>query len=137
MVEYLEIPLRDILANAGSISSIIALFWNFCNGAFRGKRLNLRGLPSEELPNSLFRVLKKHLLTLTPLIILVYFILSGRTPDFAAVYGIIACVVVGFLQPENRQTSHKIENLYQSLAVGARMMPTTEKNVKIIWQLHD
>jgi TRAP transporter 4TM/12TM fusion protein len=80
------------------------------------KKLNLRGLPSEELP-SLFLVLKKHFLTLTPLIILVYFILSGRTPDFAAVYGIIACVVVGFLQPENRLN---FRDLYQSLAVGAR-----------------
>ena len=115
MVEYLEIPLRDILA-AALFPALLHYFGIFVMVHLEAKRLNLRGLPSEELP-SLFRVLKKHLLTLTPLIILVYFILSGRTPDFAAVYGIIACVVVGFLQPENRLNFY---DLYQSLAVGAR-----------------
>jgi TRAP transporter 4TM/12TM fusion protein len=51
------------------------------------------------------------------LAILVYFILSGRTPDFAAVYGIIACVVIGFLNPLNRLT---IPDLITALANGAR-----------------
>lgn len=115
MVEYLEIPLRDILA-AALFPALLHYFGIFVMVHLEAKKLNLRGLPSEELP-SLFLVLKKHLLTLTPLIILVYFILSGRTPDFAAVYGIIACVVVGFLQPENRLN---FRDLYQSLAVGAR-----------------
>ena len=60
------------------------------------KKLGLRGLRSEELPR-LGIVLKDHWLSLIPLLILIYMILSGKTPDFAAVYGIIACVVVGFL----------------------------------------
>ena len=115
MVEYLEIPLKDILA-AALFPALLHYFGIFVMVHLEAKKLNLRGLPSEELP-SLFLVLKKHLLTLTPLIILVYFILSGRTPDFAAVYGIIACVVVGFLQPENKLN---LRDLYQSLAVGAR-----------------
>ena len=115
MVEYLEIPLRDILA-AALFPALLHYFGIFVMVHLEAKKLNLRGLPSEELPG-LFFVLKKHLLTLAPLIILVYFILSGRTPDFAAVYGIIACVVVGFLQPENKLN---LRDLYQSLAVGAR-----------------
>ena len=115
MVEYLEIPLKDILA-AALFPALLHYFGIFVMVHLEAKKLSLRGLPSEELP-SLFLVLKKHLLTLTPLIILVYFILSGRTPDFAAVYGIIACVVVGFLQPENKLN---LRDLYQSLAVGAR-----------------
>ena len=65
------------------------------------KKLGLRGLSKEELPNALL-ILRENWLSLVPLILLVYFILSGRTPDFAAVYGIIACVVVGFLKPANR-----------------------------------
>ena len=115
MVEYLEIPLRDILA-AALFPALLHYFGIFVMVHLEAKKLNLRGLPSDELPN-LFMVLKKHLLTLTPLIILVYFILSGRTPDFAAVYGIIACVVVGFLQPENRLN---LSDLYKTLAFGAR-----------------
>ena len=49
--------------------------------------------------------------------ILVYLILSGKTPDYAAVYGIIACVVVGFLNPTHRLT---IPDLWNSLAAGAK-----------------
>lgn len=55
--------------------------------------------------------------SLIPLLILVYLILSGKTPDFAAVYGIIACVAVGFLNPTNRLS---IKDLWDSLAVGPK-----------------
>jgi TRAP transporter 4TM/12TM fusion protein len=80
------------------------------------KKLGLRGLRSEELPK-LGIVLKDHWLSLIPLLILIYMILSGKTPDFAAVYGIIACVVVGFLNPNHRLS---LKDLWESLAVGAK-----------------
>ncbi len=115
MVEYLEIPLRDILA-AALFPALLHYFGIFIMVHLEAKRLGLKGLPADEVPKA-FTVLKKHWLSITPLIILVYFILSGRTPDFAAVYGIISCVVVGFLQPENRLT---FRDLYNGLAVGAR-----------------
>jgi TRAP transporter 4TM/12TM fusion protein len=56
-------------------------------------------------------------LSLIPLVILVYLILTGKTPDYAAVYGIIACVVVGFLNPTHRLS---IKDLWDSLASGAK-----------------
>jgi TRAP transporter 4TM/12TM fusion protein len=62
-------------------------------------------------------VLKQHWLSVIPLIILVYMILTGRTPDFAAVYGLIACVVVGVLNPINRLT---LLDLWNALAAGAK-----------------
>ncbi len=80
------------------------------------KRLGLRGLTKDELPK-LGIVLKQHWLSVIPLIILVYLILSGRTPDYAAVYGIIACVVVGVLNPTDRLN---LKDLYNALAAGAR-----------------
>jgi TRAP transporter 4TM/12TM fusion protein len=80
------------------------------------KKLGLRGLRAEELPK-LGVVLKDHWLSLIPLIILVYLILSGKTPDYAAVYGIIACVVVGFLNPTHRLN---LKDLWDSLASGAK-----------------
>jgi TRAP transporter 4TM/12TM fusion protein len=80
------------------------------------KKLGLRGLRAEELPR-MGVVLKDHWLSVIPLIILVYLILSGKTPDYAAVYGIIACVVVGFLNPTRRLT---ILDLWHSLASGAK-----------------
>lgn len=115
MVEYLEIPLRDILA-AALFPALLHYFGIFIMVHLEAKKLGLRGLTAEELPKTAL-VLKEHWLSIIPLIILVYLILTGRTPDFAAVYGIIACVVVGFLKPVNRLT---LPDLWSALAAGAR-----------------
>ncbi len=115
MVEYLEIPLRDILA-AALFPALLHYFGIFIMVHLEAKKLGLRGLSGAELPK-LFLVLKEHWLALAPLIVLVYFILAGRTPDFAAVYGIIACVVVGFLKPKNRLS---LKDLWDGLGAGAR-----------------
>ena len=115
MVEYLEIPLRDVLA-AALFPALLHYFGIFIMVHLEAKKLGLRGLRAEELPK-MGLVLKDHWLSIIPLIILVYLILSGKTPDFAAVYGIIACVVVGFLNPTNRLT---IPDLWKSLGDGAK-----------------
>ncbi len=115
MVEYLEIPLRDVLA-AALFPALLHYFGIFTMVHLEAKKLGLRGLKAEELPK-MGIVLKQHWLSIIPLGILVYLILSGRTPDFAAVYGIIACVVVGFLNPVNRLS---IADLWDSLAAGAK-----------------
>lgn len=115
MVEYLEIPLRDILA-AALFPALLHYFGIFIMVHLEAKKLGLRGLRAEELPK-LGIVLKEHWLSLIPLIILVYLILSGRTPDFAAVYGIIACVVVGFL---NKTKRLNFKDLWDSLSLGAK-----------------
>ena len=115
MVEYLEIPLRDVLA-AALFPALLHYFGIFTMVHLEAKKLGLKGLKAEELPK-MGIVLKQHWLSVIPLGILVYLILSGRTPDFAAVYGIIACVVVGFLNPVNRLS---IKDLWDSLAAGAK-----------------
>lgn len=115
MVEYLEIPLRDVLA-AALFPALLHYFGIFIMVHLEAKKLGLRGLRAEELPKTVI-VLKQHWLSIIPLAILVYLILDGRTPDFAAVYGIIACVVVGFLNPVNRLTP---VDLWRALAAGAK-----------------
>jgi len=115
MVEYLEIPLRDILA-AALFPALLHYFGIFIMVHLEAKKLGLRGLNADEMPKAL-QVFRDNWISITPLIILVYFILSGRTPDFAAVYGIIACVVVGFLNPKNRLT---FVDLWKALSLGAK-----------------
>ncbi|MEH6446160.1 MAG: TRAP transporter fused permease subunit [Oceanospirillaceae bacterium] len=115
MVEYLEIPLKDILA-AALFPALLHYFGIFIMVHLEAKKLGLRGLSADEMPKASL-VLKQHWLSVIPLIILVYFILSGKTPDFAAVYGIIACVVVGFLNPVNRLS---VADLWSSLSIGAK-----------------
>ena len=115
MVEYLEIPLRDILA-AALIPALLHYFGIFIMVHLEAKKLGLRGLTQDEMPN-LAKVIKDNWLSLVPLIILVYFILSGRTPDFAAIYGIISCITIGFIKPSNRLN---IKDLWNCLASGAK-----------------
>ena len=115
MVEYLEVPLKDILA-AALIPALLHYFGIFIMVHLEAKKLGLRGLTQEEMPN-LASVIKDNWLSLLPLIILVYFILSGRTPDFAAIYGIISCVTIGFIKPSDRLS---LKDLWNCLASGAK-----------------
>lgn len=115
MVDYLNIPLRDILA-AALFPALLHYFGIFVMVHLEAKKLGLRGLRTEEMPE-VVRVLKEHWMAIIPLFVLLYSIFSGRTPDYAGVYAIIACIVVGFLKPNNRLT---LPGLWDALAVGAR-----------------
>jgi len=96
MVEYLEVPLRDILA-AALIPALLHYFGIFIMVHLEAKKLGLRGLRENEVPKFI-SIIKDNWLSLAPLILLVYLILIGRTPDYAAVNAIIACVVIGFIK---------------------------------------
>ncbi|WP_339642732.1 TRAP transporter permease [Jannaschia helgolandensis] len=115
MVEYLEIPLRDVLA-AALFPAMLHYFGIFIMVHLEAKRLGLRGLKASELPK-MGVVLRQHWLSIIPLVLLVYMILNGWTPDYAAVYGIFACIVVGVLNPVNRLT---FVDLWNALAAGAK-----------------
>lgn len=117
MVEYLEIPLRDVLA-AALFPAMLHYFGVLTMVHLEAKKLGLRGLRADELPQ-VIQVLRAHWASMIPLFILVYLILSGRTPDYAAVWGITACVVVGFLNP-NAQHRMGIRDLWNAMADGSR-----------------
>jgi len=117
MVEYLEIPLRDVLA-AALFPALLHYFGVLIMVHLEAKKLGLRGLSAAELPQ-VVQVLRAHWASLIPLIILVYLILSGRTPDYAAVWGITACVVVGLLNP-NRGHRMSLKDLWQAMSDGSR-----------------
>lgn len=115
MVDYLNIPLRDVLA-AALFPALLHYFGIFIMVHLEAKKLGLRGLSAEELPQ-VVRVLKEHWMAAIPLVVLIYSIFSGRTPDYAGVYAIVACIVVGFLKPNNRLTP---AGLWHALAMGAK-----------------
>jgi len=115
MVDYLNIPLRDVLA-AALFPALLHYFGIFVMVHLEAKKLGLRGLRAEELPKVVL-VLKEHWMAIVPLFVLIYAIFSGRTPDYAGVYAIIACVVVGFLKPKDRLT---LPGLWDALAIGAK-----------------
>ena len=96
MVEYLGIPLRTIL-----IAAIVPAFMHFFGVLLQvhleAKRLGISGLRKEELPNA-FKVIREGWLSVLPLVLLVWMLMSGRTPFLAAFWAITACIVVYAIQ---------------------------------------
>ncbi len=115
MVEFLEIPYREILL-AALVPALLHYFGVLVMVHLEAKKLGLRGLRPEEMPRIWF-ALKDNWPTLIPLVLLIYMILAGRSPDFAAFWGIVACVVVGLLNPRNRLT---VVGLLDGLKTGAQ-----------------
>ncbi len=122
MIEFLEIPYRDILL-AAMVPAAMHYLGIFTMVHLEAKRLGLRGLRPEELPRA-WQVIRDGWPALIPLVLLVAIILSGRTPFMAAFWGITGCIVVGFLNPRNRLTLRDLIDCFQlgakyALAVGA------------------
>src|SRR5690606_1340164 len=61
------------------------------------KRLGIRGLRQEELPKA-WKVLRKSWLSVLPLQLLIWMLMSGRTPFLSAFWAITACMVVYAIQ---------------------------------------
>ena len=122
MVEFLEIPYHDILI-AALVPALMHYLGVFTMVHLEAKRLGLRGLRPDELPQ-LSKVIKQRWMALIPLVLLITFLVMGRSPYYAAFWGITACIIVGFLNPKDRLTPKALIECLQlgakyALAVGA------------------
>ncbi len=96
MIEYLEVPLTTILT-AALVPAFLHFFGVLMQVHMEAKRLGLRGLTKEEIPDA-WKVFRENWITIIPLIVLVAVLLSGRTPYSAAFWGITACIGVMIAQ---------------------------------------
>ncbi len=97
MSDFLGIPYIKIAAAA----VIPALLFYFAVGwmvHLEALKIGLLGLPREMLPRVL-TVLKQRGLLVAPLIIIVFLLISGRSPFLAAFWGIILTVTIGQIHP--------------------------------------
>src|SRR5512139_302786 len=93
MIEFLSVPYQTIIA-AAAIPAFMHFFGVFMQVHFEAKRYGLRGLTEEEMPK-LKESFAQRWPTLIPLVLLVFILVSGRTPYLAAFTGISSCVIVG------------------------------------------
>ena len=97
MSDFLGIPYIKIAAAA----VIPALLFYFAVGwmvHLEALKIGLLGLPREMLPR-VRTVLKQRGLLVAPLIIIVFLLISGRSPFLAAFWGIILTVTIGQIHP--------------------------------------
>lgn len=94
MAESLGLPYITIV-KAAIVPAILYFTGIFITVHLEAKKLGLKGLPKEQLPRFMPLLLRKGYMIL-PLVVIIYFLCAGKTAVFAALMGIIACVLVGF-----------------------------------------
>jgi len=101
MVEYLGIPYQTIIV-AAIVPAFMHFYGVFMQVHFEAKRLGLRGLRPDEMPD--WRaVLRRDWVTVIPLAALIYKLFDGSTPYIAAFWGIFLCIVVGLMRSTERR----------------------------------
>lgn len=115
MAEFLGLPYKTIMI-AAIIPAVLYYMALWFNVDLRAKRLKLRGLTKDELPD-LKEDFRKYGHLVLPIIILLVLIFLNFTPYYAAFYSIVALLVLGILRPATRLN---LRSFIDSLVSGAR-----------------
>ena len=119
MAENIGVAYSNIVVRA-ILPAVLYFAGVFIAVHLEAKREGLRGLTKEELPR--FLPLLKQSYLLFPLFLLVYLVgTSQRSIQYAAALAIIAVIVVGLFNKENRITPKRI---WEALAAGGQGMIT-------------
>ncbi|NLY50501.1 MAG: TRAP transporter permease [Firmicutes bacterium] len=102
MAEYLGMPYGKVMI-AAAIPAFLYYLAVFIMVHLEARRLGLQGLSKENLPK-LWEILKERGHMLLPIVLLMYLLIAGYTPIFAANYSIFGLIAVSFLRKETRMT---------------------------------
>ncbi|GIN22402.1 MAG TPA: C4-dicarboxylate ABC transporter [Bacillus bacterium] len=116
MMEYLGVPYSTIMLSA-MIPAVLYFTGIFIGTHFEAKRLKIFGLPKSQLPVFKDLMLKNGFMLL-PVVIMIGTILSGFTPQRAALLGIGAVFIVSLVRKDTRLSIRKI---FEVLEQGARV----------------
>lgn len=98
MAEMVGVAYKDIIVR-GILPAVLYFLGIFLMVHFMAKKLDLKGIPKEQLPK--VKDILPKLYLILPLATLVYMIMTGFTMATAAVYAIIYCVVVSMVNRES------------------------------------
>ena len=117
MAEYTGIPYIQICLHA-AIPALLYYFALFMAVHFEASSTGLLGVPREERPRFQAVMLSRgHLFV--PLVVIVYFMLSGYTPMYACIFATLSVVLIALLRQETRMGFLKI---MRALEFGAKNM---------------
>ncbi|BDC94374.1 TRAP transporter permease [Treponema bryantii] len=95
MAESLGMPYITIV-KAAIIPAILYFTGIFITVHLEAKKLGLKGMPKDKLPRFLPLFLSKGVMIL-PLVVIIWFLCAGKTAVYAALMGIVACLVIGIV----------------------------------------
>ena len=115
MADYVQIPYSEIIVKA-ILPAVLYFAGIFIAVHLEAKKLGLRGLTKEELPE--IKPLLKKAYLLAPLVLLIYLVgTSTRSIQYAASLSIVACIFVTLFSRETRITPKR---LLEALAAGGQ-----------------
>ena len=115
MAEYMDLPYATVAVKA-ILPAVLYFTGIFIAVHLEAKKLGLKGLSKDEMPK--WTDLGKKIYLLAPLVLLVWLVSSGaKTMQFSAAVSILAAVIVGFLNKDERLTFKKI---FEALEAGAK-----------------
>ena len=115
MAEYMDLPYATVAVKA-ILPAVLYFTGIFIAVHLEAKKLGLKGLSKDEMPK--WGDLLKKIYLLIPLVLLVWLVSTGaRTMQFSAAVSILAAIVVGFLNKDERLTFGKI---FEALEAGAK-----------------
>lgn len=117
MAQFLGVPYLQV-AVAAIVPALLYYFAVMVQVHFEACRLGLKGLPKEQLPH-LWKLLKDKGFLLIPLGAIVYLLLAGYTPLFAAFWGINVSFFLSWLKKETRLTPVRLMEAFEAGARGA------------------
>jgi TRAP transporter 4TM/12TM fusion protein len=117
IAEYLGISYISVLT-AAIIPAILYYVAAWTTIELEAIRLGLKGVDKKETP-SVIKILKKRGHLLIPLVLLVYLLVRGLTPLYAAFYAIVASIGLTFIKKETRLTIKEFIDALENGAKGA------------------
>lgn len=117
MAEFTNTPYIEI-AKAAAIPACLYFFGIFIEVHFEAKRCGLKGMSRDQLPK-FFQVLKERGHLFVPLIAIIYVLVEGYTPTFAALVGLGLSIVAGMIKKATRMSPWDIITALQAGARGA------------------
>ncbi|AEA34203.1 TRAP transporter permease [Hippea maritima] len=120
MAQWTQIPYTTIIGKA-FIPAVMYYLGVLLNVHIRAVKSNLKPLDDTEIP-SVKEVFKKGWHFLIPLVVLVYLLVSGYTPTYAAIISIVAVVVSSWIRKNSRMGPKEI---IDAMILGTRNMVGT------------
>lgn len=115
MAEITGVPYSQIII-AAALPAILYYTGVLTGVHLEAKRTGLQGLPRDQLPSA-WKIIKERGLLLTPIFAVIFMLLQGYTPPYAAITGIATSIVAGAILPTTRV--HPIR-YWEALVQGSR-----------------
>lgn len=129
MAEFLGIPYIKIVICA-ILPALIYYYGAWIQVHLEARRLGIKGLPREQLPN-VWQVMRERSILLLPLFFITYLLLEGRTPYLSAFWAILIASSQGQI---HKQTRPFLVTLFLTFPFIMWLdLPTSSTTLTIFW----